>query len=55
MEEKKCCKNCKYNWTQAYRLVLCEKTNTWESELYCCERWKRRCECWEKRKEKIHD
>jgi len=47
-KDKDCCRNCIYNWQQAGRSVLCEKTHNWESELYICERWF-------KRKEKVDD
>lgn len=44
MEEKKCCGNCKANFIQSYRNVLCERTMKWDSDRYCCDRWEEKKE-----------
>ena len=37
---EKTCKTCGYGYEAGYRQVICNVTNTWESENYTCERWK---------------
>ena len=43
MEEKHC-KDCQYGKPVGYGQVICGKTNTWQSERYSCDWWKKRKE-----------
>lgn len=42
MDEEKRCKDCEFKFIECYKKVLCEKTNTWNSELYSCDYYRKK-------------